>query len=202
MTNRPEPPRPARPPSPTSYPRLRRRRSSRSPSLTRSSSSGNTSSTCLECKEKPSVKVYPCMHSSNCENCFDQHLKSSDKCPVCNRKIDSCYPQKNTWGKCKKCNQFSKLILVEPCNHSVICTKCFYQHVESNGNCPHCEKPIDKCDLVSDKLGKCRICNEFRLLATFMPCGHASICQVHSKMYVDYNGDKCTDCGKRIAEIL
>ncbi|GFV36952.1 hypothetical protein TNCV_4545401 [Trichonephila clavipes] len=110
MTNRPDPPRPYRPP--VSPPQRRRRRSSRSPSLTRSSSSGNTSSTCQKCKKKPSVEVYPCKHAFNCKDCFDQLLKSSEKCPVCFVKIDSCCPQLNTWGKCNKCNQFSKLILV------------------------------------------------------------------------------------------
>lgn len=196
----------------SSSPKKTRRRS-RSSSREKSSSNGCTtlassdsssqdaqlSSNCGKCGEKKSlVEVYPCHHSSTCKDCFDHHLKSSDKCPVCDELIVSCHPQKNIWGKCKNCKKFSKLILIKPCNHSVICTDCLNQHLKSGGNCPDCKKPNEKCDPKSDTLGICKICDKLRLLLKFKPCGHANYCEPHIKMFFDMKGERCIDCGKKV----
>ncbi|GBM20346.1 hypothetical protein AVEN_195896-1 [Araneus ventricosus] len=200
----PSPP-PSPPPS-SARRRERRRKSperrSNSPALV-STSANEQRVTCTNCGESPYIKISPCNHESLCKGCFKTHLENNDTCPDCHGRIDSCSPPIPPFGKCTSCRRFTNLLKFLDCNHSLsLCIRCFEEQNESHKVCPKCKQQIRGSEPSYTTSGICGVCGEFAQFARFQPCGHGNFCRRHASRYLESSGQECSECGRRVMDVV
>ncbi|EAY14113.1 hypothetical protein TVAG_351610 [Trichomonas vaginalis G3] len=101
---------------------------------------------CLKCRKKPRTRfLVPCGHKIFCDECGQEAVKNGESCPLCRFPIASfTCSYTSTWDDdsnlCSICAENEADVVILPCGHTGLCSKCVQNWFSENNTCPICRK--------------------------------------------------------------